>query len=201
MNRERIEAGRNWQKYGECFVIGGGLGAIIYPLVYYFVAGVTVLSRDAFLKCVIESELAAQNAGKEKPTNSIRSAMFMGQVVMAAYLTVYFFLFAGVNMSRSYSTLSVVFSIILVAGVIVPIVMYSLIGISECNTETYGTAAAVSATAILIVSIGVSVVSLMLFCSKTRTNNSQVAIDNTEKRQLVNQSDQTQSDANVNNNN
>jgi len=52
MNRDQIEPGRNKGKFAEAFMLTGGIGAVLYPIVFYFVSYTMIAKRDEFIECV-----------------------------------------------------------------------------------------------------------------------------------------------------
>ena len=56
MNRDTIEAGKTGGKWAECYALFGGVGAMVYPLVFYYVGFVGLDSRDEYFACVATSK-------------------------------------------------------------------------------------------------------------------------------------------------
>ena len=54
MNRDTIESGKTGGKFAEAFLLTGGIGACLYPLVFYYVSYTMVDKRDEFLTCLIK---------------------------------------------------------------------------------------------------------------------------------------------------
>jgi len=42
MNRDQIEVGKTGGKFSEAFMLTGGIGALLYPLVFYYVSYILI---------------------------------------------------------------------------------------------------------------------------------------------------------------
>ena len=151
-------------------MIGGGVGALIYPIVFYVVTGVSILQRDSFLLClVLEDERLKKQSGYTEPlSNNVRTVMFSSLLLMASYITIYFFLFAGVNTSRNYPLLVILFTLLNVVGVIAPLVGLFLLGETSCSSEGVGVATVISSLLIVVISVVTLVVSFIVLTRSTR---------------------------------
>ena len=51
MNRDLIEPGKTGGKFAEALALWGGAGALLYPLVFWYVGYIAILERDDFYTC------------------------------------------------------------------------------------------------------------------------------------------------------
>jgi hypothetical protein len=54
MNRDIIHPGKTYGKFAETFALMGGVGAILYPFVFYYVGYTAIIHRDDYLYCVLK---------------------------------------------------------------------------------------------------------------------------------------------------
>ncbi len=74
MNRDSIEPGKNLGKWSESLALMGGVGAMLYPLIFYYVGWTAINGRDDFLICTITTS-AIKDAAEEEFSNYVRSAL------------------------------------------------------------------------------------------------------------------------------
>ena len=92
MNHDKIEEGPTKGKFAEAFLLTGGIGAILYPLVFYYISWTMVDKRDEFLKCIAAAELKAATDGEET-TDGVRTAIFYNLLMIMLYLGLHFSLY------------------------------------------------------------------------------------------------------------
>ncbi len=74
MNRDSIEQGKNLGKWSESLALMGGVGAMIYPLFFYYVGWTAIDGRDDFLICTITTATIKDAAGEEF-SNYVRTSL------------------------------------------------------------------------------------------------------------------------------
>ena len=198
MNRDVIEPGRTKGKFAESFALWGGIGALLYPLVFWYIGYAAILERDDFFYCqatVIETSLLA----KEEVTDWVRFTMAWNCVMIAIYLVLHFALFARPESTSSFHRVGVIFPIVLLLEIIFAVINFILIGVSTCNSGGFATSAILSSLAIIIINGGVLAGSLVTFFAKTKTNTGQV-VQQPEENQSLNQPDVTPSEVNASSN-
>ena len=92
MNRDRIESGRTKTKLAESFALSGGVGALVYPLIFYYNGYVAIDKRDDFLFCKLTEKAGHEVAGTDY-TDWVRPAMQWNCLMMTLYLALHFVLF------------------------------------------------------------------------------------------------------------
>ena len=167
MNRDQIEAGRTGGKFAEAFMLTGGIGAILFPFVFYYVSYTMVDKRDDFLKCIQQEEIAAASRGEEI-TDMVRTAIMYNMFMICLYLALHFTLFQRPEDYKTFKIVGYAYAIVVTVEIAVALILFIVIGVSECNTEAYGVAAILSSLAIVIVNGLTLALGIIYFLSKTR---------------------------------
>jgi hypothetical protein len=92
MNRDTIEPGKNLGKWAESLALMGGVGAMIYPLFFWYVGWVAINGRDDFLLCTIKTA-AIKDAAKEDFNDYVRASIQWNCIMMCIYLAFHFSVF------------------------------------------------------------------------------------------------------------
>ena len=177
MNRDLIEPGKTGGKFAEALALMGGVGALLYPLIFYYVGYVSIIERDDFYTCNFR-EVAEHKARNEDYDDHIRSAMFYNCVMMAIYLGLHYTVFARPDSYRTFKIVGYVFAVVLAIECIVGIANFILVGISICNSESYATAALISSLAIVLINLITLIGGCIYFTAKTRVRTAQVSTSN-----------------------
>lgn len=172
MNRDLIEKGKTAGKWAESYVIFGGLGAVLYPLVFWYTVYAAIEERDDFIFCKYTTMAEEPN---EEHDNNLRFAMFWNCVMMVIYLALHYTLFSRPDDVALFKKIGYVFPVVCCLEIIFAVINVILAGISICLGEMYGTAALVSSLAIIAINLFTIVGSTVYFCVKTRIISSQVA--------------------------
>jgi len=93
MNRDDIVAGKTGGKWAECYALFGGVGAMVYPLVFYYVGFVSLDSRDEYLLCVGTTKKLME-AKDEDYSEWVRFTMLWNCNMMSVYLVLHYLLFS-----------------------------------------------------------------------------------------------------------
>ena len=167
MNRDLIEPGKTGGKFAEALALFGGVGALLYPLVFWYVGYVSIIERDDFYTCKFK-EIADHKVKNENYTDEIRSVIFYNCVMMAIYLGLHYTVFARPDSYRHFKIVGYIFAVVLAIECIVGVVNFVLVGISICNNESYATAALLSSIAIILINLVTLLGAIAYFGSKTR---------------------------------
>ena len=162
----------------------GGFGAILYPLVFYYVGYMAILDRDDFLTCKVIKKLEYE-AKDESYSDNVRFTMTWNCVMMVVFLICHFSLFSRPDSIDTYQKLGVAFPIMLIAEIIFALINFILIGTSICNDGGHAGAAIVSSLAILIINGAILVGGILYFLGKSKSPDAQVAAVPEERRQLT----------------
>ena len=184
MNRDLIEPGKTGGKFAEALALMGGVGALLYPLIFWYVGYVAILERDDFYYCKFK-EIAEAKIRNEDYEDHIRSAMFYNCVMMAIFLGLHYTVFARPDSYRTFKIVGYVFAVVLAIECIVGVVNFILVGISICNDEAYATAALISSIAIVLVNLFTLIGGCLYFTAKTRIRTAQVATVSDDRSSLV----------------
>ena len=172
MNRDLIEKGKTGGKWAESYALFGGVGAIIYPPVFWYVAYAAVDERDDYLYCKYTKKEEEPDVEHD---DYLRFAMFWNCVMMAIYLALHFTIYARPESYRQFKRIGYLFAIVISLELGFASLNLILAGISICNGEMWGGAAIFSSLAIIVVNLFTIVASSLYFCVKTRVPASQVA--------------------------
>ena len=123
MNRDTIEEGKTYGKFAEAFLLTGGIGAILYPLVFYYVSYTMVDKRDEFLACIASSEVTAASKGEEH-TDGVRTAIFYNLSMICLYLALHFALFQRPEDYRIFKAIGVAYAIIVCIEIVVALILF-----------------------------------------------------------------------------
>lgn len=184
MNREYIEPGRTKQKLAETFALVGGFGAILYPLVFYYVGYTAILDRDDFLFCKVKEERAFK-LKNESFSDNVRFTMTWNCFMITAFLVCHFMLFARPESIRTFHNFGLAFPIMLILEIVFALINFILIGTSICNDGGHGVSAILSSLAIIIINGVTLALGILYFLAKTKAPVNQVAGVPEEKRQLT----------------
>ena len=175
MNRDYIEPGRTAQKFAEAFAITGGVGAVLYPLIFYYVGGVLLGGRDDFLYCTgVESQ--EKTVKGESFRNDVRTCINYNLFMMCLYLALHFILFSRPASNSFYNKIGKIFALVLVAEVPLSVINFIFIGISICNTGAYGAAAIISTFAVIAINAFTVISAACFFVAKTTVKQTRVAV-------------------------
>ena len=156
-------------------MLTGGIGAILYPLVFYYVSYVLIDKRDEFLVCTYKEDLEAAAKGEET-TDGIRTAILWNLFMICLFLALHFWLFQRPDEYETFKKLGVIFVIVCAIEIAAALVIFIVVGVSICNSEAYGIAAVLSSLAIVIINALTLVLGTIYFLSKTRTSQARVAV-------------------------
>ena len=173
MNRDSIDAGKTKGKFAEAFLLTGGIGAIVYPLVFYWVSFTVIDSRFEYLSCIAEAEMKATLEGEET-TDAVRDAVNYNLFMICLYLALHFALYMRPESYDTFKMLGIVFAVVVCLEIVVALILFIVIGVSVCNTEQYGIAAILSSLAILVINGLTLVLGILYFLSKTRVSAGRV---------------------------
>ena len=174
MNRDLIEPGKTGGKFAEALALFGGVGALLYPLIFWYVGYISIIERDDFYTCKFK-EAAEHKLKNEDYTDHIRSAMFYNCVMMAIYLGLHYTVFSRPDSYRTFKIVGYVFAVVLGIECIGGVINFILVGISICNTESYATAALISSIAIILINLVTLLGAIAYFGNRTRIRTTQVA--------------------------
>ena len=172
MNRDIIEKGKTGGKWAESYALFGGVGAIIYPPVFWYVAYAAVDERDDYLYCKYTKKAEEPDVDHD---DNLRFAMFWNCFMMAIYLALHFTLFARPESYQWFKRMGYLFAVVCSLELAFASLNLIFAGISICNGEMWGGAAIFSSLAIIAVNLFTIVASTLYFCVKTRVPNTQVA--------------------------
>ena len=167
MNRDLIEPGKTGGKFAEALALWGGAGALLYPLVFWYVGYVAIIERDDFYTCKFK-EIAEHKIKNEEYTDEIRSAMAYNCVMMAIYLALHYTVFARPDSYRTFKIVGYIYAVVLALECIGGVINFVLVGISICNDESYATAALLSSIAIILINLVTLCGAVGYFGAKTR---------------------------------
>ena len=97
--------------------------------------------------------------------------------MICLYLALHFALFQRPEDYRIFKAIGVAYAIIVCIEIVVALILFIVIGVSECNSEAYGVAAILSALAIVVVNGLTLVLGIIYFLSKTRKSSGRVAVE------------------------
>ena len=172
MNRDLIEKGRTGGKWAESYALFGGLGAILYPFVFWYVAYAAVDERDDYHYCKFTKIAAEPDVDHD---DNLRFAMFWNSIMIVIYLGLHYTLFARPESYNRFKQIGYIFAVVCCLEIVFAAFNLIAAGISICNSETWGGAAIISSLAIIAINLFTVVGSSVYFCIKTRTPNTQVA--------------------------
>lgn len=170
MNREVIEPGRSLTKLAETFAIFGGAGALVYPLVFYYAAWVTIDSRDDFLYCQVKTQREKQ-ANDEDYNDYVRECIQWNFFLMCLYLIFHFLIYQRPLEDKTFRGLGAAFGIICCLEIVIAVIVLIFLAGSICKDESNGSVAVIQGFAIIIVNAFVIVASTVFFLLRTRTRN------------------------------
>ena len=190
MNRDIIESGKTGGKWAESFALFGGIGSMVYPLTFYYVAYVALTKRIDFTACKIKEEFEKETKG-EDVDDWIRFTMLWNCNMMSIYLVLHYLLFSRTESYRRFKRIGYAFAIVLCIEIIFALFNFILIGISICNDEDFATAGIISSVVIILVNLVTIIASTIYFLVKTRTRTSQISVEASDRSALIKDSDQT----------
>ena len=132
MNRDIIEKGRTQGKWAESYALFGGVGAIIYPIMFWWLGWMIIDERDDHLTC-IHYETKINESKGESSDDYLRQAMFFNAVMIVVYLAMHFTLFSRPEEYNTFKSLGIAFAVVLSLEVIFAAILLILSGISICN--------------------------------------------------------------------
>lgn len=181
MNRDLIEPGKTGGKFAEALALWGGAGALVYPLVFWYVGYVAIIERDDFYTCKFREE-AEHKIKNEDYSDEVRSVMAYNCTMMAIFLGLHYTVFARPDSYRTFKIVGYIFAVVLGIECIVGVAGFVLVGISICNDEKYATAAILSSLAIILINLVTLCGAVGYFGAKTRVRTAQVASGAAEDR-------------------
>ena len=167
MNRDLIEPGKTGGKFAEALALWGGAGALLYPLVFWYVGYVAIIERDDFYTCKFR-EVAEHKIKNEDYSDEVRSVMAYNCTMMAIFLGLHYTVFARPDSYRTFKIVGYIFAVVLGIECIVGVAGFVLVGISICNDEKYATAAILSSLAIILINLVTLCGAIGYFGAKTR---------------------------------
>ena len=173
MNRDLIEKGRTGGKFSESFALFGGVGAIVYPIVFWWMGWMAIDERDDTLTCRF-TKAAEHDLKGEDYDDYLRFAMFWNMAMMVVYLCLHYVIFARPESHTDFKKYGIVFAVVISLELIFAAVNLILAGISICNGEGWGVAAIGSSLCIIVINLFTIVTSSLYFCVKTRVVTAQV---------------------------
>ena len=156
-------------------MLTGGIGALLYPLVFYYVSYVLIDKRDEFLICTYKEDLEAAAKGEET-TDGIRTAILWNLFMICLFLALHFVLYQRPEEYATFKAVGVIFVVACALEIAGALIIFIVVGVSICNSEAYGVAAILSSLAILIINALTLVLGTIYFLSKTRTSQARVAV-------------------------
>ena len=156
-------------------MLTGGIGALLYPLVFYYVSYVLINERDEFVVCVYQEEQEAAAKGEET-TDGIRTAILWNLFMICLFLALHFALYQRPDEYSTFKTLGPIFVVVCTLEIAAALVIFIVVGVSICNSKSYGVVAILSSLAIIIINALTVVLGTMYFLSKTRTSQARVAV-------------------------
>ena len=167
MNRDLIEPGKTGGKFAEALAIWGGPGALLYPLLFWYVGYIAIMERDDFYKCNY-TKIAEHTIKNEDYTDEVRSVMMYNCIMMAIFLGLHYTVFARPESYRTFKIVGYVFAVVLAIECIGAVVGFVMVGISICNDESYAAAAIISSIAIIFLNLLTLCGAIGYFGAKTR---------------------------------
>ena len=167
MNRDLIEPGKTGGKFAEALALFGGVGALLYPLIFWYVGYVTIIERDDFYMCNFK-EIAEHKIKDEDYFDEVRGVMSYNCIMMAVYLGLHYTIFARPDSYRTFKIVGYVFAVVLGIECIMAVMGFVMVGLSICNTEAYATAALLSSVAIILINLVTLLGATAYFGAKTR---------------------------------
>ena len=168
MNRDNIEAGKTWGKWAESYALFGGVGAMIYPLVFYYLGWVAIDGRDDYLICRLTEKEKAKLAGEGEPTDWVRAVMFWNALMMCVYLCMHYVLYSRPDRQKTFERVGAFFAPVLILEIIFALVNFGLLGASICEDEDFMTAGILSTVVLIVVNLATLIAASIFFLSKTR---------------------------------
>ena len=156
-------------------MLTGGIGALLYPLVFYYVSYVLIDKRDEFLICTYKEDMEAAAKGEET-TDGIRTAILWNLFMICLFLALHFVLYQRPDEYATFKTVGVIFVIVCALEIAAALIIFIVVGVYICSSEAYGVAAILSSLAILIINALTLVLGTIYFLSKTRTSQARVAV-------------------------
>ena len=156
-------------------MLTGGIGALLYPLVFYYVSYVLIDKRDEFIICTYKEDMEAAAKGEET-TDGIRTAILWNLFMICLFLALHFALYQRPDEYATFKTVGVIFVVVCALEIAAALIIFIVVGVSICNGEAYGIAAILSSLAIVIVNALTLVLGTIYFLSKTRTSQARVAV-------------------------
>ena len=118
MNRDDITPGRTFEKWTESLALWGGVGAILYPPVFYYISSVLINGKEDFYTCTLTKTLEAE-AKDETVTDGIRQAIGVNCILMVIYMGLHFLIFSRPVSTARYLRSGVAFGAVLVIEIFV----------------------------------------------------------------------------------
>ena len=156
-------------------MLTGGIGALLYPIVFYYVSYVLIDKRDEFIICVYKEDKEAAEKGEET-TDGIRTAILWNLFMICLFLALHFALYQRPDEYSTFKALGPFFVVICALEIAAALIIFIVVGVSICNSEAYGVAAILSSLSIIIINALTLVLGTMYFLSKTRTSQARVAV-------------------------
>ena len=97
--------------------------------------------------------------------------------MICLFLALHFALFQRPEDYRVFKALGVAYAIVVCIEIAVALILFIVIGVSECNTESYGVAAILSSLSIVVINGLTLVLGIIYFLSKTRVTSGRVAVE------------------------
>ena len=121
MNRDLITPGRTFEKWTESLALWGGVGAILYPPVFYYISSQIIDGKEEYYTCTLTKTLEAEDKG-ETVTDNVRGAIGINCVLMVIYLGLHFLIFSRPKSTARYHRSGVAFGVVLILEIIVALV-------------------------------------------------------------------------------
>jgi len=193
MNRDIIEPGRTRGKFAEAFALAGGVGAVLYPLFFYYVSYTLIYSRNEYLHCTL-TEAAAKSAKGESYSVYVRRCIFFNLFMIMVYLTLHFIIYSRPENNETFKKTAIVFAVALAVEIAGALIVFFFIGLSICKSNAYGVAGIISALAIIIINGLTITFATIFFLLKTKPKSAQIAAEQSGSAVAVDRSADVTSD-------
>ena len=96
--------------------------------------------------------------------------------MICLFLALHFALYQRPDEYSTFKTLGPIFVVVCTLEIAAALVIFIVVGVSICNSKSYGVVAILSSLAIIIINALTVVLGTMYFLSKTRTSQARVAV-------------------------
>ena len=181
--RNATKPGPSMNKWAESLLLGGGIPAILIPFFGFYIAWIQIRKSKEYAECKVLME-GAEN--KDDLKDFTRFIIGINQVLMYLFVVCYFTLYTKPRRTkRQIRLVSIFMPLLWIISVLVGLMNFMLYGASHCNDKSYGMAALISTIALLLITVITMVVSLIVFCKYSGTDNKSRVTHAEERDSLV----------------